>query len=141
MMFMMLRKLEFIAEMRPGVEGLPCTRPVLPSSILPISCWLSPSPPAFPRGLGGGERRHSLPGSPGGQGGRSGLGRRLQLRAAASRWNFLTNTRSGGPQLPGRWEARGSFSPSPRAGVGFLGSNSWGVPLDRARRVRRASIG
>lgn len=53
----------------------------------------------------------------------AGPGRRLQLRAAASRWNFLTNTLTGGRQLPERGRRRGSVSLG-SAGAGCLGDNS-----------------
>lgn len=96
-----------------GEEDLPCMGPVLPPPSS-VSCRLSLSPSAPTR---------------------SGLTRRrLQLRAAASRWNFLTNRRPGRrcpragrpgrslrlspPQVQGAWavtrgEGRGTVHVSP----------------------------
>ena len=81
------------------------------------------------------------PGSLGGRGRRLGLGRGLQLRAAASRWNFLTNTKSGGPQLPQALGGEGALSSFSKQVRGAWAVTHAGGPLDRGRRVRWARIG
>lgn len=114
-----------------GEGELLCTGSALPFSILPISLRLSPVPQRshaahWAAGRGG----HLLPGSPGG------LGCGLQWRAAASRWNFLTNTRRRRPPLPGRGAARGSLARAPRQVRGARavtqGEGRWTVHVDPA---------
>lgn len=58
----------------------------------------------------------------------------LQLRATASRWNFLTNARPG-RRGPGAGRRGRSLPLSPRQ---VLGSNSWGGP--RTVHVSRAGF-
>lgn len=109
---MLLRQWKFIAEMPNGGRG-PVLRGVYPPfSILSVSCRLSLSPSA------------PTP---------SGLTRdRLQLRAAASRWNFLTNTRPGRRCAQHGGATRAHAPALAAAGAGRLGCNSWGGPRDCA---------
>lgn len=113
---MTLRQLKFMAEMPPGGRGKrTCLAWRLSSLFRPLCLRLVPVSPSAP--------------TPSGTG-----GRRLQLRAAASRWDFLTNTtpgrscpRAGRPgrslsllplQVQGAWavtrgEGRGTVHVSP----------------------------
>lgn len=99
-------------------------------SFLPLSHWPSPVP----------ERSHAAHraagrGSPGGVGANWGLGCRLQWRAAASRWNFLTNTRRRRPPLPRRREA-GAPSGARPGRCAVPGRELRGGPPDCVRRAR-----
>lgn len=126
----------------PTGERRPALHRVCPPLVSPPHLPLAvPFSSTFPRGLDGGERRRSVLGSLGGQGRRSGLGRVLQLRAAASRWNFLTNTRLGGPQLPqalGGEGAPSSFFKQVRGAWAVVARA--GGPLGRGCRVWWACI-
>lgn len=107
-----------------------CTVTAFPSP--PFFCSrraaeLSKSPPA-PLALERppGEVALSRGGSPHRPGGRPRPGLRLQLHAAASRWNFLTNAEPGYSSVPGRRQARGlpAIQSLALAGAGCLGGNA-----------------
>lgn len=123
----MLGKFQFIAEMPNAGRGAALRGVSSLLSILSVSRWRSPCPP-HPRShriRGWGEARRA-----------PALGRRLQLRAAASRWNFLTNAR------PGRGARRGEARALPlsRSRRGSCG-DAWAVIGGEGRRTVQVEPG